>query len=98
MSEPIRVVVTIAAKPETAEEIKTIVFRLTEASRKESGCLVYEVLRNLDDPCNFMLIEEWSDLASLQAHNQTPHFHEAVSRAQPFLAKPLAVGVYKTIG
>jgi len=34
----------------------------------------------------------------LDAHNQTPHFHEAVSSAAPLLSAPLEVGRYTAIG
>ncbi len=37
-------------------------------------------------------------MAALDAHNKTAHFHEAVTKSQPLLGKPLEVGRYLTIG
>jgi len=49
-------------------------------------------------PKYFFLIEEWTSVGALDAHNKTAHFHEAVGKSQPLLAKPLEVGRYATIG
>lgn len=44
------------------------------ASRAETGCHRFEVLRDLADPCHFALIETWFSAAHLYAHRKTPHY------------------------
>lgn len=97
MSGSVKVVVNIWAKPDAAEKIDAIVRELCIESRKENGCVSYSVLRNNAEKTNFVLYEEWTSNAHLDAHNKTAHFAKAVTSAQPFLAKPLEVGRYSAI-
>ena len=98
MSNGVRVVVKVVARTEAIAAITTIVLKLAAQSRKETGCVSYEVLKDMSNAEIFVLVEEWTSLAALEAHNKTAHFHEAVSNSQPFLAKPLEVGRYAAIG
>jgi quinol monooxygenase YgiN len=98
MNDNVRVVVKIIARRDAADAVKSIVLTLTERSRREAGCISYEALQDQSAPERFMLVEEWSSAAALDAHNRTPHFHEAVSAAAPLLAAPLEVGRYSAIG
>ena len=98
MSDGVRVVVKVVARTDAIAEITAIVLKLAAQSRKETGCVSYEVLQDTGNAEIFVLIEEWTNLAALDAHNKTAHFHEAVSKSQPFLAKPLEVGRYAAIG
>ena len=97
MAGTVKVVVKVTARSDTIEKIRAIVLELATGSRKEQGCLSYEVLQNLGEPEVFVLYEEWASAGHLDAHNKTPHFHAAVSQAQPLLGKPLEVGRYKKI-
>ena len=98
MANSVRVVVKIIARAEAAEAMKAVVLTLTECSRKEAGCTSYEALQDRAQPERFVLVEEWSSVEALEAHNRTPHFHEAVAAAGPLLAAPLEVGRYTLIG
>ena len=98
MSDAVRVVVKVVALADTIADITAIVQQLAAQSRKETGCVRYEVLQDLGNAEIFFLVEEWISMAALDAHNKTAHFHEAVTKSQPLLAKPLEVGRYATIG
>ncbi|GAC1545428.1 MAG: hypothetical protein NVS2B17_27750 [Candidatus Velthaea sp.] len=47
-----------------------------EASRKEAGCIGFEVARSNDDAGVFVLYETWVDQAALDAHYITEHFQK----------------------
>ena len=98
MSDPVGVVVKITARDDAVAAIASIVRVLAAKSRDEKGCVRYEVLQDMKERNIFVLVEEWASVDDLDAHNQTPHFHEAVTKARPLLAKPLEVGRYATIG
>jgi len=93
----VHVIVKIVARPDAKNQMRDIAHRLCTESRKETGCLKYNVLENLSEPNVFVLTEEWESEAHLDAHNKTAHFHEAVTKAQPLLAKDLDVGRYHAI-
>ena len=97
-AKPVHVVVKVVARAEALSDIRAIVLTLAEKSRAETGCTSYEVIQNLAEPETFLLVEEWESIAALEAHNKTPHFHEAVAKSASFLAKPLDVGRYGRIG
>ena len=47
-----------------------------EATRKEKGCLRYELFVSSEDDVTMQFVEEWTDLDSLRAHLKTPHIAE----------------------
>ena len=44
-----------------------------ETTRKEEGCLRYELFISSEDDVTLQFVEEWADLDSLSAHMKTPH-------------------------
>jgi quinol monooxygenase YgiN len=98
MANSVRVVVKIIARAEAVDAMKAVVLKLAERSHAENGCISYEALQDQSAPERFVLVEEWSSAEALDAHNRTPHFHEAVAAAGPLLAAPLEVGRYTAIG
>jgi len=98
MSDSVSVVVRVVARSETVAEIGAIVQRLAARSRQEDGCISYDVLQDVSRPELFLLVEEWTSVSALDAHNKTAHFFEAVGKSQPLLAEPFVVSRFKTVG
>jgi quinol monooxygenase YgiN len=44
-----------------------------EATRKENGCVRYELFASTEDDVTLQFIEEWTDIDSLKAHLKSPH-------------------------
>jgi quinol monooxygenase YgiN len=44
-----------------------------EATRKEKGCIRYELFVSSEDDVTLQFIEEWTDLDSLKVHLKSPH-------------------------
>jgi quinol monooxygenase YgiN len=82
-----KVILRVIAKSNKIDELKTILLQLAAASRRENGCLDYEVLQNTTDPRDFTLVEAWTTEAALDNHLITAHVQEAFSRGIPLLAK-----------
>jgi quinol monooxygenase YgiN len=58
------------------DEISQILCHLTEASRKEPGCVSY-VPHFIDgDGGTVLIYEQYADVAALEAHRNSPHFHQ----------------------
>ena len=66
--------VTWFAKEGQEEKAAELFRRLTEASRRETGCVMFLVHRHKDDPRHFFIYEQYKDEAALEAHRNTPHF------------------------
>jgi len=89
--------VTYMFPKDQADRAARLLRDLTVASRREPGCISYEVARGIEDPCVFVLHERWTDRTALDAHYATEHFRRlgvdgirtmASSRAA-ILAEPL---------
>jgi quinol monooxygenase YgiN len=90
----VRVVAKLLARPEKAAELATVLLGLVGPTRKEKGCVTYELLRDKADPSEFVFVEEWTDDAALDAHLATPHLQEALAKAKPLLAADPVVRRY----
>jgi len=82
----LRVVARVKARPGKENELLSVLNSLVEPTRKEPGCLSYELLQNNEDPTDFTLIEEWRNEAALQSHFATKHFKEALAKMPNLVA------------
>ncbi|MBM4127135.1 MAG: antibiotic biosynthesis monooxygenase [Nitrospira sp.] len=83
---PLRVIARVIAKPDDVNHVRTILVTLVEATRKEPGCLSYQLLQNQSEPTDFTFIEEWASVAAEQAHFTTAHVSDAIRRLTGLLA------------
>jgi quinol monooxygenase YgiN len=97
MANEVRVVLRLRARPDTAEQLKPVMFDLAEASGKEDGCNAYKVLQNQSDALDFVLYETWRDQPSLDAHLTAAHVQQAFAKGLPLLDGAPDRQVYKTI-
>ena len=69
------IVVTAKFKcfPNMRNKVVEFAHPCVEATRKEKGCLRYELFISSEDDVTLQFIEEWADLDSLRAHMGTPH-------------------------
>ncbi|CDH47231.1 MAG: antibiotic biosynthesis monooxygenase [Candidatus Competibacteraceae bacterium] len=82
----VKVVARITARPDQVRELQALLHCLLEPTRKEPGCIHYQLLWNRADPTDFTFVEEWADDAALDAHLLTPHVQNALAQAQSLLA------------
>ena len=83
----IRVIALFNAKPEKVSELKALLTGFIEPTRKEKGCLRYELHQNTSDPLDFAFIEEWESHESLDAHLQSTHIQTALPHIGAYLTK-----------
>lgn len=68
------VVAKITAKKEAVEIVKSELLKLIAPTRKENGCISYNLHQDNDDPAVFIFCETWESLACLECHMNTDHF------------------------
>jgi len=71
--------------------------RLAEASRKEQGCLRFDVLQNTTRMNHFTVIAIWQNQQALDAHDAAPHTKQYREVLQPISGSPLDERVYKAV-
>jgi quinol monooxygenase YgiN len=97
-SEAVRVVARIIAQPGKVEELRSILLDIVGQTRKEKGCISYQLLQNKVDPSDFTFVEEWASDSAIDAHFTTPHVQEALSKAASLLASDPDIRRYFIIG
>ena len=83
--------IVVTAKLQSLPGMRAKVIELAapcvEATRKEKGCLRYELFISSEDDVTLQLIEEWADSDSLRAHLETPHIKVFREQREDCLAK-----------
>ena len=71
--------------------------RLAEASRREQGCLRFDVLQHTMRANHFTVIEVWENQKALDAHAAAPHTKQYRDGLQPVSGSPLDERLYKVV-
>ena len=96
--QTLRVVARIIARPGKVKELRAVLHGLVEPTRKEPGCVTYELLQNKAEPTDFTFVEEWSSEADLDAHLQSPHLRNARLRLPDLAAADPDIRRYTVVG
>lgn len=80
------------SKDQTIAELKT----LTDASRKDAGNLMFEVVQQTNRPNHFTVVEAWQDHKAFDAHGVAEHTRRFRANLGPMLGAPHDDRVYAT--
>ena len=73
-------VAELQAKAGEEESVGKALLAMVEPTRKEPGCLCYNLHQSNKDKSQFMFYEQWASKAALDTHGQSPHM-KAMQRA-----------------
>lgn len=73
------VIAKITAKKESVESVRCELLKLIEPTRRENGCIAYNLHQDNEDPAVFIFYETWESLACLASHMNSAHFKNYVS-------------------
>jgi quinol monooxygenase YgiN len=90
--------VTWMAKVGRESEVATIFEKLSAESRKEPGCVMYQVHKHKTDPRRFFVYEQYKDDAALEAHRVTPHFLQMARKDLPKLGDRIEAHLFEPLG
>jgi quinol monooxygenase YgiN len=82
----VTLVVIMRAKEGQEPLLEAELRALVAPTRREEGCLQYDVHRSTDLPCQFFLHEVWETREHHTAHTRTPHFLRWNARKDSLLA------------
>lgn len=91
------VIAGIIAKPGMENEVRQMLLGLLEPSRKDDGCISYNLHEEADQPGRFWFIENWASKELLEAHLSQPHLVDFVAKKDRYL-KEMTVNVCSKIG
>lgn len=96
-ASPVTVVATIKAKPGMESSLRAALLNLVAPSRKDDGCINYDLHQDPADPAKFMFHENWTSKAALDAHLAQPHLQTLLVRADELFAEPPVIALWSRI-
>ena len=93
----IRIIAKVVAKPDSVDQVCSILSDLVEPTRQESGCINYELLQNRTDPTDFTFVEEWETDAAIDAHLTTKHIRDALTKLPGLISSAPDIRRYRVV-
>ncbi|ACN15912.1 conserved hypothetical protein [Desulforapulum autotrophicum HRM2] len=93
----IAVVAVLKAKTGKEDALEEALGRLVSPSRKDDGCISYDLHRNFDDRSVFIFYERWESKESLDQHLAQPHFTAFGEKAGELLDGPSDVKILEIL-
>jgi quinol monooxygenase YgiN len=78
------------------EEYKKLTTRLIEETRKEAGCISYDLCQDMSNPSILTFLERWESKEALDAHMNSAHFKEIVPMLKEY-RESSELNVYKEV-
>ena len=79
------------------EEFKALAEKLINESRKEEGCIAYNLYEDINNPYILTFIEEWKSEEDIKLHNITEHFTSIVPQFTDLQEGKTEVNLYRII-
>jgi len=73
MGNNLTIVARVEAKEDKIEFVKSELIKLIEPTRKEAGCIKYELNQDNENPAVFIFYEKWENRELWQDHMNTDH-------------------------
>lgn len=80
----IKVIARGTFQEEGLQKVISLYQELIAETRKEKGCLSYELYQDINNPCMMTILETWEDKACLDAHTLSAHFQRLVPEIGKF--------------
>lgn len=94
----VTVLATIKAKPGSEEKVRAAILEnLVPPTRKEPGCINYDLHQSLDDKTLFMLYENWVSKKDLDEHLAMPYLQDFRGKADDLLSAPVDIKLWEMI-
>ena len=87
----VTIIGTVTARPETRDELHSLLAAQVAPTRAEPGCINYDFHVDAADSCCFVFYENWQSQADLDAHLAMPHLAPLFSQLERLLAWPVDI-------
>src|ERR1043166_7601779 len=79
--KPFTMVVFLTVKQDQGKALEEAFQPAIKATRKESGCIAYDLNRDSTDPNKYYVYERWQSVAALEKHLETDHIKTLLKKA-----------------
>jgi len=71
--KPFTLIVIVKVKEGSEDKFEAAFAKALAATRKEKGCITYDLNRDAQEGQRYLVYERWKSLADLEAHMKTDH-------------------------
>ncbi len=96
-AKSLTVVAQIKARPGAEAQVRKELLSLVAPSRKDAGCLNYDLHEGLNTPGLFMFHENWASKAHLDEHLKKPDLQAALARVAHMAAEPPQITLWEKL-
>lgn len=93
----IKVTAEFRLKPDSYEKALEIADELIKLTRKEDGCISYDLAKSNDDENILMILETWETQAALDVHSASTHFADLVPKLAALCSAPPIVRTFTQV-
>ena len=93
----ITVVATFEARPDKETELRNALIGLVGPTRKEAGCINYDLHVSSENPRRFLFHENWTTKMALEAHLQSPQIQALLPRLDALCSAPPEIVIWDRI-
>src|SRR5579859_1057391 len=91
------VIAHVKARPGREADVRKELLSLVAPSRKDPGCVNYDLHQAVDDPASFLFHENWASKAHLDQHLSKPDLQAVLARLGPLVAEPPQIILWERI-
>lgn len=96
--KPFTMVVIVEVKEGQGKALEDLMKPCIAATRKEKGCIAYDLNRDPKDATKYHVYERWQSVAALEHHMQTEHIKTLLSKIGDVITGPPEVKFYVVAG
>jgi quinol monooxygenase YgiN len=97
-AKSLTVIAQLKAKAGMESAVRRELLSLVEPSRKDDGCLNYDLHQAMDNPALFVFHENWVSKAHLDQHLGKPDLQAVLGRVGQMVAEPPQITLWEKIG
>jgi quinol monooxygenase YgiN len=93
-SKPFALLVTIKAKDGKEKDIEATFAPCIAATKKEAGCLAYELNQDPDEPTTYFMYEKFKSVSALEDHLKQEHTKKLLKALEALTAEQIKAKVF----
>ena len=90
-AKPLTITLIFQARPGKEMELNRVLTSMLAPTRREAGCINYDLHVAPDDPAKFLFYENWTSKEHHAAHDKTPHVQNLRARINELSFPPVKV-------
>lgn len=93
----VKVIAKFFVKEDKVEEFLKLAGELVQESRKDKGCINYNMVQDLNNKQIFVMLEEWESSSALKTHMASAHLITTILKMTPLMYQENEITVCKLV-